>query len=45
MEGLDKGGLGPISDCCAIEEEVEGEAKPYYCLKAAVVLLSSDHDF
>jgi hypothetical protein len=24
MEGLDKGGLGPISGCCAIEVEEEG---------------------
>jgi hypothetical protein len=24
MEGLDKGGQGPISGCCAIEEEEEG---------------------
>jgi hypothetical protein len=23
MEGLDKGGQGPISGCCAIEEEEE----------------------
>jgi hypothetical protein len=25
MEGLDKGGQGPISGCCAIEEEEEEE--------------------
>jgi hypothetical protein len=27
MEGLDKGGQGPISGCCAIEEEEEENAK------------------
>jgi hypothetical protein len=27
MEGLDKGGQGPISGCCAIEEE---EEEDYY---------------
>jgi hypothetical protein len=25
MEGLDKGGQGPTSGCCAIEEEEEEE--------------------
>jgi hypothetical protein len=25
MKGLDKGGQGPTSDCCAIEEEEEEE--------------------
>jgi hypothetical protein len=25
MEGIDKGGQGPISGCCAIEEEEEEE--------------------
>jgi hypothetical protein len=25
MEGLEKGGQGPISGCCAIEEEEEEE--------------------
>jgi hypothetical protein len=25
MKGLDKGGQGPISGCCAIEEEEEKE--------------------
>jgi hypothetical protein len=27
MEGLDKGGQGPMSGCCAIEEEEEEEEK------------------
>jgi hypothetical protein len=27
MEGLDKRGQGPISGCCAIEEEEEEEVK------------------
>jgi hypothetical protein len=27
MEGLDKGGQGPTSGCCAIEEEEEEEAE------------------
>jgi hypothetical protein len=26
MEGLDKGGQGPILGCCAMEEEEEEEA-------------------
>jgi hypothetical protein len=38
MEGLDKGGQGPISGCCAIEEEEEicyfrqetGRSMPYF---------------
>jgi hypothetical protein len=29
MEGLDKGGQGPISGCSAIEEEEEEEEEGY----------------
>jgi hypothetical protein len=29
MEGLDKGGQGPISGCSAIEEEEETSTCPY----------------
>jgi hypothetical protein len=33
MKGLDKGGQGPTSGCCAIEEEEEGELIKYQCMR------------
>jgi hypothetical protein len=34
MEGLNKGGQGPISGCCTIEEEVEDVMKSYEGVEA-----------
>jgi hypothetical protein len=31
MKGLDKGGQGPTSGCCAIEEEEEEEEEEVIC--------------